>query len=102
MKIKRTIDGKEMEFELTDSEIFNAFVEKQHRFDRLDCEDYLHNYFSDESWYEMMDEKQRESLIEEAARNLRRNIDVYDNSFEFAIQYAFEDAIQDIIMNEEV
>lgn len=98
MKIKRTVGGKELEFELTDSELFNAFVEQEHRFDRSDCEGYLDNYYSDAPWYGTLEKSLRESLIEEAAHKLRRNLDCDDSSFEYAIQFAVDDAIQDIIM----
>ena len=101
MKIKRTVGGKEVEFELTDSELFNAFVEQQRRFDRSDCEDYLDNYYSDAPWYGTLEKSRRETLIEEAAHKLRRNIDRDDISFEYALQFAFDDAIQDIVMKDE-
>lgn len=101
MKIKRTVGGKEVEFELTDSELLNAFVEQEHRFDRSDCEYYLDNYYSDAPWYGTLEKSLRESLIEEAAHNLRRNIDCDDSAFGDALQFAFDDAIQDIIMKDE-
>lgn len=101
MKIKRTVGGKEVEFELTDSELFNAFVEQQHRFDRSDCEYYLDNYYSDATWYGTIEKSLREDLIEEAAHKLRWNIDHDDTSFDYALQFAFDDAIQDIVMKDE-
>ena len=44
MKIKRTIDGRETEFELTSEELYQAFVEQELQFDianvRIFFEDY--------------------------------------------------------------
>lgn len=41
MKIKRTVDGRELEFELTGDEIRSAFEEQQAEYDRDDVETYL-------------------------------------------------------------
>lgn len=52
MTIKRTINGVEMEFELTERELYDAFFEKQHYFDVEDvkcgCEETGHELDEDQ------------------------------------------------------
>ena len=49
MKIVRTVNGQEMEFELTSDELYSAYSEKEHEFDCQDIQDELEGYnFNDD------------------------------------------------------
>lgn len=83
MKIIR--DGKEIE--LTNKELFNAYIEQEYIFDIQNIEDNMKNYLN-ESEYDLL--KNDKNFIEEAANELRRNQDKYDMEYENAIKEAFE------------
>lgn len=83
MKIIR--DGKEIE--LTNEELFNAYMEQENIFDIQNIEDDMKNYL-DESEYDLL--KNNKKFIEDAASELRRNQDNYDMDYENAIRKAFE------------
>ena len=53
MKIKRTIDGKEYEFELTRHELYHAFRELDMEYHK---EDIMHFYFNERSEDDLMKE----------------------------------------------
>lgn len=99
MIIKRIINGEEAEIELTKDELFNAYCEQQYEFDVQSCNDYYDCMYWDEDWYD--DRAVRENVIEEATMNLRKNIDKYEMSFDYAIAEAFTDAIREYIKEEE-
>lgn len=84
MKIVR--DGKEIE--LTKEELRQAYEEQEEIYDieciRRGIENYLEEYE-----YEIL--KDNEDFIQEAAWELRRNIDKYDMSFDYAIQDAISE-----------
>ena len=97
MKIKRTVNGTEMEFELTEIELYSAYVEQQDKLDRIDIEDYLRD-ISDE---ELMDDygktrAEAEELIDEMASRLRRYIDNYDCEW----SYARSEAVHEVLSME--
>ena len=87
MTIKRTVNGIEMEFELTGIELYNAFCEQEHSFDKsdIDC------YFDRENYN--LSEAEVDSLIDEMACCMRRYIDKYDCDF----SYARDEAIRDVL-----
>ena len=87
MKIKRTINGIEMEFELTHAERWDAYEEAQHEFDKSDI-DAVFDYKE----YEF-DESEADDLIDEMAYRMRRYIDKYDCEF----CYARDEAIRDVV-----
>lgn len=96
MTIVREIGGKKTEFVLTSEELYNAYREQQFLFDRADIEDQ----------FEMADEhcvncwgitkKEAETLFDDMAAEMRRNIVKYDMSWE----YARDDAIREVIRRE--
>lgn len=84
MQIVRVINGIELKITLTDDEIYTAFVHKQHEFDMMDVEDAL-------DWYEDSDlaeygvsKKELENAVEDIAYDMRRNIDKYDMTWDYA------------------
>ena len=91
MKIKRKIDGKEFEFELTDDELWHAYDELQHKFD-LDAVDTQFCFYTDE---ELMNtyQKTREEirkLYPDIAYEMRRLMDKYDVDMEYARDEAID------------
>lgn len=76
MIIKRTIDGVEHSFELTNRELYDAFVEQEHRFDFSDAESIL-----DKREYTP---EQFEAIVWET----RRQMDKYNLSFNYALEEA--------------
>ena len=95
MKIKRTIDGREVEFELTGEELYQAFVEQELQFDianvRIFFEDYTNEDFQNEYG---MSRQEVEGYFEDIACQLRRNINKYDMNFDYALSYAISDVLK--------
>lgn len=90
MKIKRIINGSEVEIELTKDELFNAYSEQEHEWDMQSCKDYLNSGIYDgEEWYEELSEEIEKKIIAETAYELRRNMDKYNMDHEYAIDEAF-------------
>lgn len=83
MKIVR--EGKEIE--LTEDELYRAYCEKQHEFDYENVRSNMDGYLAQED-YEVL--KDNTDFIEDAAYELRINIDKYDMSYEYAIKDAIE------------
>ena len=84
MKIKRTVGNKEMEFELTGAELYDAYQEEQHIFDKddilnwiWDCDD---EYFAEQG----VTKKAMEDFSDAMADEMRRYIDKYDNTWGYA------------------
>jgi len=99
MKIKRKIDGKEFEFELTNDELWNAYEEQQHKYD-LDDVDTQFCFYTDE---ELMNtyQKTREEirkLYPDIAYEMRRMMDKYDVDME----YARDEAIDYVLLRDMV
>lgn len=87
MKIRRSINGENMEIELTQAEMWSAYEEQQHKFDMSDIDcvfDYKEYGFS---------EAEAEHVIAEMAYRMRRYIDKYDCDF----AYARDEAISDVL-----
>lgn len=99
MTIKRVIGGTEIEIELSKNELFNAYLEQQYEFDLQSCNDYYDCMYWDENWYD--DKNVRENIIGEAVTQLRRNIDKYEMSFDYAIAEAFTDAVREYVKEED-
>lgn len=94
MKIKRTVNGKEMIFELTDNELFNAFEEQEHIWDVNAVEGYVSLFDNDdyiETWG--ITKEQYEELVDEMAYRMRR----YVLKYEMSEEYAQDEAINDVI-----
>ncbi len=80
MKIFR----ENIEFELSDDELYNAFLEQQNRFDKEDIISSLEYYTNDD--YELIETLENNKVfIEEAAHELRRIIDKYNVVLEVAL-----------------
>lgn len=86
MKIKRTINGIEHEFELTEQERFDTYCEQQHIWDA----DYVRNIYGEEIEQMCKTEAEIDAFIEDIAYEMRRLIDKYDVSEEYALDEAFE------------
>jgi hypothetical protein len=101
MIIKRIIGGREFEIELTKEELFNAYCEQEYAWDVESCRNNLDSgiYFGEE-WYEDLDEKTEKQIIEEAAYHLRRNIDKYEMSYDYAMDEAFATVLKQYIKEE--
>lgn len=94
MTIKRTVDGKEMEFELTAREMRDAFEEQEHIWDVNSVESYVCS-FDDEYYIEIwgITKEQFAALIPDIAYRLRRYVNKYDLSEEYALDEALHDVI---------
>lgn len=80
MKIFR----ENIEFELSDDELYNAFLEQQNRFDKEDIISSLEYYTNED--YELIEALENNKVfIEEAAHELRRIIDKYNVVLEVAL-----------------
>ena len=100
MLIRRLIDGKEISIELTDEEVYNAYVERQHLYDAMNVESYFDSYKDDDDLYLEFGKTKEElkEFYDEIAYEMRRYIDKYDMDWE----YAMSDAIYAILGREEV
>lgn len=91
MIIERIIDGKEREFVLTSGELFDAYCEQEHIWDV----DYVDIQLESELFEEIkdvcVDEADREEIAEEIASEMRRQIDKYGLSHEYAFTEAFNE-----------
>lgn len=95
MKIKREFCGQMVEIELTSDELYEAFIEQEHQFDLMSCRDYLSNTYCEEPWYDDLPEETKAMIVNDAAYELRRNIDKYEMSFDYAIVDAFANTFMD-------
>lgn len=87
MTIKRTIDRKEHEFVLTSGELFDAYCEQEHIWDA----DYVGSELSEELEEFCVDEADRKNIAEAIAYEMRRQIDKYEMSPEYALEKAFNE-----------
>lgn len=101
MTIKRKINNMEIEIELTSDELFEAYREQEHEWDLESCDTYFHTMYACEEWYENLDEETQSNIIEDAAYQLRRNINKYDMYFDYAMTEAFADVLPNYIKEEE-
>lgn len=95
MKINRTIDGKQVEIELTDDELYDAYLEKEFIFDKQSIEDAICGW-SDQEVLEVYDVDRTKflSLADDMAAEMRRNIDKYEMSWSYARDEAIADVLQ--------
>lgn len=94
MTIERYIQRKPYEFVLTDDELFAAYLEQQHIFDRDDCADAI-AWLKGEEILEAygVTYDTFHALLDDMAVEMRRNIDKYDMSW----QSARDEAVRDVI-----
>lgn len=78
MKIYREIDGKTVEFILTNDEMFTAYLEQEYAFDMQNVRNRYDKTFTDEE-------------VESIATEARRQMDKYDVDWNFAIEEAISD-----------
>ena len=99
MNITREINGVIHEIELTDNELYQAYLEKEFQFDRMDVED-VFDGISDDDLIEAygVGFDAIAPLIDEMAEQKRRNMDKYDMSWD----YARDDAIRYVLGNLDV
>ena len=96
MTIKRTINGSEIEIELTKEEIYDAYCVQEYEWDVQSCRNYLNSgVYVDEEWYEELDKETEDLLVAETAYHLRRNINKYEMSYDYAISDAFSVVLVD-------
>ena len=95
MKISRKIDGKEVEIELTDDELYDAYLDKEFIFDKQGVEDTICGW-SDQEVLEVYDVDRTKflSLADDMAVEMRRNIDKYEMSCSYARDEAIADVLQ--------
>lgn len=86
MKIKRTINGIEYEFELTKQERFDTYCEQEHIWDA----DYVWSIYGEEIEQMCKTEAEIDAFIEDIAYEMRRLVDKYGVSEEYALDEAFE------------
>lgn len=85
MKIKRTVNGIQYEFELSATELWTAYEEEQHNFDTQDILDLIEGLDSDEvrSVYGI-GKREFRKRASEFAYEMRRMMDKYECSWEYA------------------
>lgn len=86
MKIKRTINGIEHEFELTKQERLDAYCEQEHIWDAA----YVWYICSEEIEEMYKNEDEQDGFVEDIAYEMRRQIDKYDVSEWYALDEAFK------------
>ena len=91
MKIKRTINEKEYEFELNPEELREASEEQKFEYDRLDILEVISSM--DEDDLHGASDDLIASLIDEMAIEKRRNIDKYDMNWRSAAEQAVKDVL---------
>lgn len=89
MKIKRTINGIEYEFELTEQERFDTYCEQEHIWDV----DYVAAEYEEEAKRTCKTEAEIDALIEDIAYKMRRLVNKYGVSEEYALDEAFEEVV---------
>ena len=99
MKIKRTIDGKEYEFELTSEELRNAYYEKEHFYDTEDVKNYISTMSKEEfKEYSIKTESElldNEELLSRIAYRKRKYIDEIGMLWSEATREALRDVLRE-------
>lgn len=96
MKIKRTVNGQELEFELTAQERWGAYFEQEKIFDAGDCAEMIDG-MSDEQCldaYEITVEEFRK-LLPYMGQEKRRLMDKYNMEWTYARDEAISSVISD-------
>lgn len=105
MKIVRSINGENFEFELTEGELYQAYLEEERN---RDCEDVVSNW--DPDWYadrvpddrygEMRMLVEDHEFVEDVAKHYRERLD-NDDHWYTTLQKTIADAVEDWIMEGE-
>ena len=103
MTITRVIDGVEHSIELTGREMINAYFEQQFEYDKQDIIDELNSYSKDSHFEDIYECTLAEmtARIDDAAIEMRRNIDKYDMGWYDARELAISDVAARIIRERE-
>lgn len=91
MTIRREIDGKEVQIELSARELSEAYLEQEHEYDIEDVQNRFDDMEDEEFAEHGMTREEAESHISEIAYNKRRNMDKYEMSWEYALDEAIRD-----------
>lgn len=83
------------EFELTKNELYQAYLEQEHEFDRDVCLYYIDECFSEEEWYSKKSYDEIVQLADKMADELRRIINLYEVDGGTALEKAWETMIID-------
>lgn len=109
MKIKRVVNGVEMEFELTDNERMNAYEEQEHIFDI----DYIQDMFGKDERFDGMPSDEKASVVDTIAYMYRQKFvgseDLVDR-FELACdaldeyfdEHGFQKGIEEMVKLEDM
>ena len=94
MTITRTVGDKQVSFELTESELVNAYFEQQYKFDVRDVKDLICGWDDDDvlGVYGIT-VAEYEKLSDDIASEMRRNMDKYDMDFD----YARDEAVNSVV-----
>ena len=101
MTIIREIDGKTVRVELDWRELREAFYEQQAIFDCADMKNFITSRYEDypESFKDAygveLSEALKDDSLQSMAAHMRRNIDRYDVSWEYAVEMALTDWVSD-------
>jgi len=103
MTITRVIDGVEHKIQLTEQEMTFAYFEQQFEFDRQDIADELNSYNKDSDFEDIYECTLSEMTahIDEAAAEMRRNIDKYEMGWYDARELAISDVAAQIVKEKE-
>lgn len=95
MTIKREINGVVYEFKLTDMELYSAYVEQEHIYDKDGVVSFF-DAFEDEDIMDSygMTRKDVESVFDDIAYEMRRNINKYDMLWEYALDEAIRSCVR--------
>ncbi|MGN0476722.1 MAG: hypothetical protein ACI4HM_05205 [Ruminococcus sp.] len=99
MRIKRKIEGKEYEFELTSEELRNAYYEKEHFYDTEDVKNYISNMSKEEfKGYSIKAESEildNEELLSKIAYRKRKYVDEVGMLWSEATREALRDVLRE-------
>ena len=99
MKIKRKINGKEYEFELTCEELRNAYYEKERFYDTEDVKNYISNMSKEEfKEYSIKEESElldNEELLSKIAYRKRKYIEEFGMIWSEATREALRDVLRE-------
>lgn len=83
------------EIELTKNELYQAYLEQEHEFDRDSCLYYIGECFSEEEWYGKKSYDEIVQLADKMANELRRIINLYEVDEGTALEKAWKTMIID-------
>lgn len=97
MKITRSLNGQNIEFELTSDEVYSAYLQQEHEYDLSDVKDRLMDY-DPLNFYEKYNVPlkwvfQNEDLIDNIAHEKRKNMDDLDMHWDAALDEAIKDEL---------